>query len=451
MAPKRGTPRGEGDGSPGEFRSGPDVRTALISGNTFRSRAVQYTAVDGLAMFEGDIILGTVEEVEQASEALRAEMTGALAASVIITGSQFRWPSCTVPFTIDAGLPNQARVTDAIAHWQANTGFRFVARTTEPDFVTFQASTGCSSSVGKRGGQQFVNLGAGCTTGNAIHEIGHTIGFWHEQSREDRDAFVTIHWDKIQAGFEHNFNQHITDGDDVGAYDYGSIMHYPRDAFSTDGSDTITPLDPAATIGQRTALSPGDIASATVMCPKSTKEAPRDTIKEGPKDPIFETRKEQLKEIRFDTRKELALDTRKEGVFDTRKELAADTIKEGAFDTLKEQTADTTKEGAFDPVETFVERIDPGRFVNPIIQPGPGRFIGDGGMPFAVVAPHQAPAAGDAAAIEPTAAALDAQLVALAEQIAQVDALREQLQAQYDETAAALGQAVDAHDRATGG
>ena len=40
---------------------------------------------------------------------------------------------------------------------------------------------------------------------------------------------------------EHNFDQHISDGDDVGTYDYGSIMHYPRDAFSIDGSDTITP------------------------------------------------------------------------------------------------------------------------------------------------------------------------------------------------------------------
>ena len=35
-------------------------------------------------------------------------------------------------------------------------------------------------------------------------------------------------------------SQHIADDDDVGAYDYGSIMHYPRNAFSVDGSDTIT-------------------------------------------------------------------------------------------------------------------------------------------------------------------------------------------------------------------
>lgn len=41
-----------------------DVRTAIISGGTFKNRSVQYAAVDGLAVFEGCIILGTVDEVE---------------------------------------------------------------------------------------------------------------------------------------------------------------------------------------------------------------------------------------------------------------------------------------------------------------------------------------------------------------------------------------------------
>ena len=51
-----------------------------------------------------------------------------------------------------------------------------------------------------------------------------------------------------------------------------------------DGSDTITPVDPAA-VDRATddALSPGDIAAANSMCP---------TIKEAPKDPIFDTFKE---------------------------------------------------------------------------------------------------------------------------------------------------------------
>ena len=272
MARKRNTSRqaSDSDDERGELRSSADVRVGLIALESAAARAVRYAVVDGLAMFEGDIVLGTVEEVEQQTQQLKEVLSGELASAVIISGAQFRWPNCTIPYTIDANLTSQQRVTDAIAHWETNTRFRFVERTagnaaTFPDWVTFRPGSGCSAAVGRRGGQQFVNLGTGCMTGNVIHEIGHVVGLWHEQSREDRDLFVTIHWDRIEPGFEHNFDQHITDGDDVGAYDYGSIMHYTRDAFSIDG-DTITPVDPNATIGQRTALSAGDIAAANSFC-----------------------------------------------------------------------------------------------------------------------------------------------------------------------------------------
>lgn len=252
-----------------------------------------------------------------------------------------------------------------------------------------------------------------------IHEIGHVVGLWHEQSREDRDAFVTIHWDKIQAGAETNFNQHIADGDDVGAYDYGSIMHYPRDAFSIDGSDTITPTDPAAVIGQRTALSTGDVAAANSICPVKPK-------KEAIKDVPWDTRKERIKDLRLDTRKELVLDTLKE--------MLKDRIKEVPLDPGGKR---------WDPVVT------PGPFVFPI---RPGGLLGPGGgVPFAVATPHHAPVLGDQSAdeLQATADQIDAELQALADQLVQLDAQRAALQAQYDELQALLQQALDAHDETT--
>jgi Astacin (Peptidase family M12A) len=436
MARARSTRAGGGGSGKddGELRSSPDFRTALIPGNTFAAKAVRYAVVDDLALFEGDIVLGTVEQVEQQTQELRDVLSGELAAAVVITGAQFRWLSCRIPYTIDPGLPTQQRVTDAIAHWESHTRFRFVLRTAAntasfPDWVTFRSGSGCSSAVGRRGGQQFVNLGSECSTGNVIHEIGHVVGLWHEQSREDRDSWVTIHWNKIQPGLEHNFDQHIADGDDVGSYDYGSIMHYPRNAFSSDGTDTITPIVAGATIGQRTALSAGDIAAANSFCPIKIKEQIKDTFKDIRKDP--------LKDGRLDTFKEQVKDVR----FDTRKELIRDTIKEQIKDVIKDR-----KEPIFDPRKAPFERPQ-------LPQPGPRFGIQPGeALPFAVAAPHQAPAAGGGEQpeeLEQSIAELDAQLQMLAEQIAQFDGDRATLQAQYDELSHALEQALAEHEAAS--
>ncbi|MCL4167289.1 UNVERIFIED_CONTAM: hypothetical protein GTU68_014952, partial [Idotea baltica] len=58
---------------------------------------------------------------------------------------------------------------------------------------------------------------------------------WHEQSREDRNNFVTINFGNIESGKEHNFDQaDVASSTDVGSYDYGSIMHYGPYAFSNN-------------------------------------------------------------------------------------------------------------------------------------------------------------------------------------------------------------------------
>jgi hypothetical protein len=257
------------------FLTSDDLRTGYTSGLTFTLQPVQYSAVNGLAVFEGCIILGSVEEMERAAEQVRDGRSGGqddseIAHGVGITGEQYRWPNALMPYSIDSGLTNQSRVTDAVAHWESKTNMSFVQRTSAnassyPNYVHFIPSDGCWSYVGMRGGQQDIGLAGGCGLGSTIHEIGHAWGLWHEQSREDRDTFVTINWANIEAGREHNFNQHISDGDDYGPYDYGSIMHYGATAFSKNGQPTIVPTQSGVTIGQRTGLSAGDINAVHAM------------------------------------------------------------------------------------------------------------------------------------------------------------------------------------------
>lgn len=60
----------------------------------------------------------------------------------------------------------------------------------------------CYSSVGNQHvGKQRLSIGNNCDRlGTVEHEFLHALGFWHEQSRADRDDYVDIVWDQIQPG-----------------------------------------------------------------------------------------------------------------------------------------------------------------------------------------------------------------------------------------------------------
>ena len=158
------------------------------------------------------------------------------------------WPS-TVPFAFNANVTaaNQQRAIDAMNAISARVGLTFVPRTNQSNFITFNDSTGNNSPVGMQSNGQTINIVSWFTQFVIIHEIYHSLGFWHEQSRPDRDTYVTINFANVSTtacngSCVHNFE--IRAGSSTyGFYDFDSFMHYPRTAFST-GGDTITVNQP---------------------------------------------------------------------------------------------------------------------------------------------------------------------------------------------------------------
>ena len=114
-----------------------------------------------------------------------------------------RWPDGKIPYVMEDKFTEDERAAIArgIMLLQERTCIRFEPRdNTEEDYVLIRRGPGCAAHVGRIGGQQWIILGDGCFGIETVtHELMHSVGFIHEQSRPDRDDHVEIVWDNIKS------------------------------------------------------------------------------------------------------------------------------------------------------------------------------------------------------------------------------------------------------------
>jgi len=83
--------------------------------------------------------------------------------------------------------------------------------------------------------------------GTIVHELLHAAGLYHEQSRQDRDSYVTINYQNMASSSYSQFDKQSGNYYSTN-YDYYSIMHYAANDFTVNGQPTIVPKDPSVVL-----------------------------------------------------------------------------------------------------------------------------------------------------------------------------------------------------------
>ncbi|NXY50067.1 MEP1A protein, partial [Ceuthmochares aereus] len=175
-----------------------------------------------------------------------------------LRNSSYRW-KFPIPYILADSLDLNAKgvILQAFDMFRLKSCVDFKPYEGEQTYLKFEKLDGCWSYVGDLQRGQAVSIGERCDYKAIVeHEILHALGFYHEQSRTDRDDYVQIWWDEIIEGYAYAFDKYDDSFlDDLNTpYDYESVLHYGPYSFNINSNvPTITTKIPEFNeiIGQR--------------------------------------------------------------------------------------------------------------------------------------------------------------------------------------------------------
>ncbi len=213
-------------------------------------------------VYHGDVLIGDKGDLDRILKQKYLKM-----------GRARKWPQGVIPFMVDEDLPNYDDVADAIEYLNLQTNIKFVRKKEEhKNFVHItKGKMDCYSYAGMNGGKQEIFLTPRCGVREILHELMHTIGFFHEQNRGDRDEYIQVIWDNIDKKNHPQFKKIPVDfiGVKGRPFDFESIMLYSSFTFSEDPSAPALLTKDGDVIPQSEALLSGeDIHRINTAYPK---------------------------------------------------------------------------------------------------------------------------------------------------------------------------------------